>query len=577
MDAPQSSAAASCADFRLGEWLVQPSLGRISGVEGVVHLRPLLMELLLLLVRNPGRLVTKEEINRTLWGRRFLAESALTRLMAELRKNLGDDIESPRFIETIPKRGYRMIAAVSPERGEAPAPSIAVLPFADMAPGEGQEYFCDGLAEDLTNALTHLRGLRVIARTSAFAFKGKGVDVREIGRQLNVSAVLEGGVQRSADRLRVTVQLIDAADGCHLWSDRFDGVAGDVFAIQDEIAKAVVGALKLELLGADESRLLKRHTEDPEAYDLYLRGQYIFAKRTSEACAKALLCFERALERAPGYALASAALASCYCVSGFLGWLAPHTVFPKAKAAAQRALSADPTLAEAHAALGLAAWAYDWDWVEAETRFLRAEELSPSCALAHLNYATALATWARYDEALAKIEHAWALDPLSLVPQATAGWILLEARRYDEAIERCLKTLELDPDFSLANFHLGHAYYVIGRYREALNPLERAAPALPMSLGMLGCTWGKLGRRDKAEAILRQLERRSADRYITPLAFAFVYAGLEDTDAVLDWYEKAFDARDGIVTTFGVDPGLDWLRAEPRFQALLQRLHLPHQ
>jgi TolB-like protein len=269
------------ADFRLGEWLVQPSLDRISKGATVTHLRPRLMDLLVFLAQNAGRVVGKDEIIGTVWERRFLAESVLTRSVADLRRLLSDDAEEPRFIETVPKRGYRLIVPVleesSPAKSAVAYPSVAVLPFTNMTAGEDQQYFCDGLAEELTNALTRLRGLRVIARTSAFAFKGKAMDVRQIGRQLSVGAVVEGGVQRSADRLRITVQLIDATDGSHLWSDRFDRGASDIFAIQDEIARAVAAALSIRLLGDEETRLVRRHAQDLESHDLYLRGRYIAA------------------------------------------------------------------------------------------------------------------------------------------------------------------------------------------------------------------------------------------------------------------------------------------------------------
>ncbi len=567
------------SDFRLGEWLVQPSLDRISRGDAVLHLRPRLMDLLVFLARNAGRVVTKDEIIDSVWERRFIAESVLSRCVADLRQLLQDDIEKPRFIETIPKRGYRLIARVSwegePAKLVPPPPSIVVLPFADMSSGKDQEYFCDGLAEELTNALARLRGMRVVARTSAFAFKGKSVDVREIGRQLSVSAVLEGGIQRAADRLRITVQLINAADGCHLWSDRFDRAAGDVFAIQDEIAQSVAGALRIKLLADDEARLLRRHAQDAEAYDLYLKGRYISARRTADAYAEAIQCFEQALRKDPGNALAYAALAGCYCGSGFLGYLAPHSAFPKAKAAARKALELDPTLAEAHAALGWATWVYDWDWVEAESCFLRAEELSPSCALARFWHAMLLAAMARFDEAYAEIERAWELDPLSLVVQANVGGILLEARQYERAVERFLKTLEMDPDFVLANFHLGRTYYAMGRYEEALAPLEKAAPGFPMALAFVGAAWAKLGRRDKAEEILRELERLSAHRYVGPISFATVHKDLGDTDTALEWYEKAFDAREGVVPLLNVDPTVDCLRSDPRFRALLKRLKAP--
>jgi TolB-like protein/Tfp pilus assembly protein PilF len=566
--------AASGADFRLGEWLVQPTLGRISGAGGPVHLRPLLIELLELLARNPGRLVTKEEINRTVWGKRFLAESALTRLVAELRQILGDDIARPRFIETIPKRGYRLIAPVSLEGGAAMGPSVAVLPFTDMAQGKDQEYFCDGLAEELTNALTRLPGLRVIARTSAFSFKGKAVDVREIGRQLNVGAIVEGGVQRSADRLRVSVQVINAADGVHLWSERFDRRADDLFAIEDEIAQAVLAALSITLLGDEERGLIPRHTDDLEAHDLYLRGRYVAARRTPEAYAQAIRYFRQALTRDPGYSVAYASLGACYCGSGFVSYLAPGDAFPKAKAAAARALELDPTLAEAHATLGWAGWAYDWDWPTAEARFDRAEELSPSDGMARFWHAMMLAALGRFEEALVEIQRAWDLDPLSLAIQTNVGFVLYEARRYQEGVDRLLNVLEMDPRFGLANFHLGRTYQPMGKYEQSLAPLEIAAPAFPLALGILGRSWAVLGRRDKAQEILEQLVRLAAKQYVGPLAFSSVYFGLGDDDLALGWLEKGVDAHEGACALMGVDPCWDRYRSNSRFAELLGRLKL---
>ena len=566
--------AASGADLRLGEWLVQPTLGRISGAGGPVHLRPLLIELLELLARNPGRLVTKEEINRTVWGKRFLAESALTRLVAELRQILGDDIARPRFIETIPKRGYRLIAPVSLEGGAAMGPSVAVLPFTDMAQGKDQEYFCDGLAEELTNALTRLRGLRVIARTSAFSFKGKAVDVREIGRQLNVGAIVEGGVQRSADRLRVSVQVINAVDGGHLWSERFDRRADDLFAIEDEIAQAVLAALSIRLLGDEERGLIPRHTDDLEAHDLYLRGRYVAARRTPEAYAQAIRYFRQALTRDPGYSVAYASLGACYCGSGFVSYLAPGDAFPQAKAAAAKALELDPTLAEAHATLGWAGWAYDWDWPTAEARFHRAEELSPSDGMARFWHAMMLAALGRFEEALVEIQRAWDLDPLSLAIQTNVGFVLYEARRYQEAVDRLLNVLEMDPGFGLANFHLGRTYQAMGKYEQSLAPLEIAAPAFPLALGILGGSWAVLGRRDKAHEILEQLERLAAKQYVGPLAFSSVYFGLGDDDLALGWLEKGVDAHEGACALMGVDPCWDRYRSNSRFAELLGRLKL---
>ena len=569
----------ACAGFRLGEWLVEPRLGRISGTGGAVHLRPLLMDLLVLLERNRGRPVSKEEIRAAIWGRRFLAASALTRLIAELRSVLGDDVESPRFIETVPKRGYRLVPPVSPAGPGAGEParrlSIAVLPFADMTRERDQEYLCDGLAEELTNSLTCLGRLRVIARTSAFAFKGRAVDIREIGRALGVDTIVEGGIQRAADRLRVTVQLIDAATGGHLWSDHFDRCAGDIFAIEDEIAQAVVRGLKMNLLGEGEGRISRKHSRNPGAHDLYLWGRFLWGKRTPGAVAQAIQSLEQAVDMDAEYALAWAALSECYCTCAFLGFLAPQDAYPKAQRAARRALDLDPSLPEAHAVLAFAAATYDWEWLEAERGFLRAEAAGPSYAQARVWHSQVLAFVGRFEEAIAQIERAWDLDPLSPLVQATVANILILARRYEEAIERCRKTLEMDPDFVLAHFHLGRASMCAGRPADALPAFEKAAPGFPIAMGLLGGAWAIVGRRDKAEEILRRLESLSHQRYVGALPFVVLYAGPGDEEARLAYLTKVFDDHEGLAAIFNVDPSVDSLRPDPRFQALLARLRIP--
>jgi len=539
------------------------------------------MEFLVFLAQNTGRVVSKDEIIETVWERQFLAESVLTRSVADLRRLLRDDAEEPRFIETVPKRGYRLMVPVlgpsSPAKPAATCPSVAVLPFTNMTADKDEEYFCDGLAEELTNALTGLRGLRVIARTSAFAFKGKAVDVREIGRQLSVGAVVEGGVQRSGGRLRITVQLIETAEGGHLWSDRFDRGASDIFAIQDEITQAVVSALRIRLPGLEEPGLVRRHTRNLDAYDLYLRGRHMAARRTADSYAQAIRLFERASTLDPDYALAHAAAGACYCGSGFVAYLAPGDAFPKAKAAAARALELDPTLGEAHATLAWVSWAYDWEWLAAERYFQRAEELSPSDAITRFWHAMLLAALGRFEEARLEIQRAWDLDPLSLVIQTNVGFVLYEARQYEEAIARIQKVLEMDPAFALASFHLGRAYLACGRYEQAVAVLQDAAPRFPLALANLAVAWAGSGRRDKAQAILEELEGLRAKQYVGPLAFSVVHQALGYIDAELDWMEKAFDVHEAAITLFGVDPSVDRLLSNRRFTKLLLRLKLPGQ
>ena len=371
--------------FRVGDWLVEPSLNRVIRAGEVRHLRPRLMDLLVYLAGHAHQVVTKDQILDDVWGGRFVAESVLSRSVADLRQLLDDDAQEPRVIETISKRGYRLVAGVTrSEPGSAIGPhgpdgrpSLAILPFLDLAPARDYEYFCDGLAEELTNRLAHLHGLRVVARTSAFMFKGKVADVREIGRQLGVRAVLEGSVQRSGGRVRVTAQLIDVSDGCHRWSGRFDQASDDIFAIEDEIARTVVSELRVKLLGGTDARLTRRPATIPAAHDLYLRGRHHSARRNLEDLDRAIRCFEQAIELDPSYAAAYAGIAECCCVIGFVGFRRPMEVFPRARQEAKRALEIDPGLTGAHAVLAYETAMHEWDWETAERHFLQALDFSP--------------------------------------------------------------------------------------------------------------------------------------------------------------------------------------------------------
>jgi eukaryotic-like serine/threonine-protein kinase len=477
---------------------------------------------------------------------------------------------APRaFAELTPSSARRAaLAPASPDR-----PSIVVLPFLDFAAARDQEYFCDGLAEELTNRLTHLRGLRVVSRTSAFAFKGKSTDAREIGRQLDVGSLLEGSVQRAGDRVRVRVQLTNVSDGCQAWSERFDRPAGDIFAIEDEIAQAVVTALRVKLLGDAEERAVRGRATDPSSHDLYLRGRNHAARRSFEELERACRCFEQAVDIDPDYAAAHAGIAECQCVIGFIGAQPPRDVFRRGRAAAERALAIDPGLAEAHAVLGHELGMHEWRWEEAEGHFLRALELNPGYALTRTWYSHLLTASGRFDEAIAHTERACECDPLAPTVHMTLGLAFYYARDYERAVDRYLKVLAMDPSFGLARFHLGRAYLIQGRWGEAIEQFEAVAPAIPVALGTLASACRHAGLHERADRAVSELENLSLARYIDPLAWAA--ATSHDPEANHEWLRRAFDEHVGALPLLNAEPLMDALRSVPAYRALFDRLGLP--
>jgi TolB-like protein len=569
--------AADAHAFHVGDWLVEAALCRMSRGGPALHVRPRLIDLLVYLASNPGRVIGKDELLEHVWHGEFVVESVLARSVADLRRILDDEAATPRFIETIPKRGYRLIAPVRWPAGASrrDGPSIAVLPFSDLTAGGGQQYFCDGLVEELTTTLAGIPGLRVIARTSAFAFRDRPVDVREVGRQLDVKTVLEGAVQRADDRVRVTVQAIDTSDGSHIWSRRFDRPVASVFAIQDEIAQAVAAELEVEPRGGSDAALGRRRTIDAGADELYLRGRHLLQRRTAPALTAAAEYFGRAIERDPGHAPAHTGLAICHENLAFLGYVAPGDGFPKAMAAARRALQLDPVLAEPHAVLGLGLFVYAWQWDEAERALRRAIELGPSYALAHMAYSNVLAAVGRSRDAFAEAELAQDLDPLSPLACVVIAMRLGEARRFEGALEHLRATLAMNPEFGTVHLHLGRICCMLGRYDEAERHLRQAPAGFPLAIGLLGHVLARLGRRAEANEVLRQLARLSTERYVGAFPVALVHQGLGDLDTALEWYTKAFDAREGILIAAIVDPVTELLRSDPRFAPLVARMKLP--
>ena len=456
-----------------------------------------------------------------------------------------------------------------------PKNSIAVLPFTNMSADAENEYFCDGLAEELLNALSKIEDLKVAARTSAFSFKGKSKNISEIASALNVKTVLEGSVRRSDTRLRITAQLINAADGYHLWSERYDREMRDIFDIQDEITVTVVDALKVKLLGREKAVVLKRHTNSPEAYELYLRGLSYYVRWTGEFFHKAVECFDQAIKIDPGYAAAYAVMAECYTELSFFSsagdWM------PKAQQAARTALELDDALGEAHNALAVILMYYDHDFVGAEREFKEAIALDPANARFHNWYGWYLGLMGRFEEALKEMRYALDLDPLSELINFGIGAIYHWARQPERAIEYFQRILALNPSFSLAFWFLVDAYLAKGDLDSAVATIENSPIKRfdPVTLSTLGYAYAKAGNREKAEEIIADFERQLDRDNETPFYIAQVYLGLGDKERSLEWLERAVEAQSFWLFPLGRDPKFDPLRSEPRFNKLLERLNLP--
>ncbi len=456
-------------------------------------------------------------------------------------------------------------------------PSIAVLPFADLSPERDQEYFCDGIAEELINALTKVEKLKVASGSSAFQFKGKGHDVHEIGEKLKVKTVLEGSVRKAGNRLRIMAQLVNVVDGYHLWAEKYDCEIEDIFAIQDEIALTIVDRLRVKLLKDEKEKLVKRHTKDAEAYNLYLSGRYCWNKRTKEGFNKAIQYFERAIQKDSGFSLAYSGLADTYNLLGFYGFLSPGDTFPKAKAAASRALEIDDTIAEAYSSLGFANMYYDWNWEAAQSNFLKAIELGPGYPTAHHWYAEYLVVMGQMDKALGEAKLAFEFDPFSLVMNVLQGWVFYYSGWFDQAVEQFGKTLEMDPDFAPARLYLGLTYVQKAMFEEAIVEFRRAKELLGDTLLMdvaAGHAYASWGKREEIKKRMAELETMSAKRYVPPYYIAAMYVDTGDKDQSLAWLEKSYEGHDLWLSFIKVDPIWRDLRSDPRFKALLGKMGL---
>ena len=454
---------------------------------------------------------------------------------------------------------------------------VAVLPLANFSSDSRDDYFSDGMTEELISTLTRITGLGVIARTSMMKYKGGTKTIAEIGRELNVASILEGSVRKAGSKIRITVQLVDTTNEEPLWSQEYDRDLSDIFAIQGDVARQVASSLKMKILQPQDGAIKQRPTKDTGAYTLYLKGRYFWNDRTEESLRKAISLFKGALRRDKDYALAYTGLADSYASLALLELVPPKEAFPKAKSATLKALRTVPDLSEAHTSLGLIRFQYDRDWEEAEQEFRRAIQLNPGYAPAHLFFADYLKAMGRFDEALVEINKALNLDPLSLPVNTGLGHVLYLSRAYDKAIAQYRKTVELDPNYVQTHLWFGRPYLQKGLYGEAIAEVQKAVEISKhstISLAVLGHALAAAGNRKEALKIAETLRARAKRQYVPSYWIALIYVGLQDKDEAFSWLGRAYEERSSWLSWVKVEPRFDVLRSDPRFAAILRKMKL---
>jgi eukaryotic-like serine/threonine-protein kinase len=501
---------------------------------------------------------------------------ALARIVRRcLEKHVNDRFQSARDL-AFALESISDIQAAAPTAMKTDEKSIAVLPFEDLSADRSQQAFCEGMAAEIINALAAIGGLRVISRTSAVRCREKGLDISEIGAHLKVQTVLEGTVRRAGERLRITAQLVDTADGSQMWATRFDRGAGDIFDIQDEIAAAIVENLKVRLAGTG-APAVKRVTDNIEAYNLYLKGRYYWERRNQQFLKIAQDYFERAIAADPEYALAHAGIADCHTISALFGYCCGADVAALARASAARALELDPLLAEAHHAMGALHLWNDWDWTAADASLRRAAELNPRLAISISSRAAMLAWLRRGDEAIREARRGMNLEPDSALIAFIAGNVFFWLGRLDAALDLLNRAAELDPAAGFVHWDRTPVLSELGDHARAIAGVESAlAPGRPAFLvAALGRAYARAGRTNDAQQLLDELLRRRKQEYVAPLYVGDLYAALGDRQQACDWLERAYEDRNGYLPSLLITPAYDALRDEPRFNTLVRRLRLP--
>jgi adenylate cyclase len=579
-------ASRSARVFEFGDFRLDGGKRRLQRRDGTrLSLTPKAYETLAYLVEHAGTVLDKDELMRAVWPDTSVEENNLTQNISLLRRVLGEGRGDHNYLATVPSRGYQFVARVrvvapkAAHSGSTQETSIAVLPFVNVSGDPDYEYFGDGLAEELINALSRLEHMRVASRTSAFSFKGRQADVREIAGKLGVTLVLEGSLRRSGNRLRITAQLIDAGDGYHLWSERYDRDAEmrDIFEVQDEITLAIVDALKLKLTLVERSCVLKHHTKNVKAHELYLKGRFHLFRMTPSGIQSGMSYFQEAIRADPSDAHAQVGLAHAYRMCALSLEMPPDDVLPKARVAAEKAIDLDRTLAEAHAVLAFNIFWHEWLWKTAEKHFKRALELDQKSADTHWMFAPLCSNTGRHREALAEVALARELDPLSGLVNAMEGQFLLHAGRTDEAQVRLREALELDPNSRVAHLFAASAHIEKGLFTEAVAEARASgvlSPGSSQATTFEAYANAKLGRRVAARAALDQLLKLSRDRFVPPYHIAIIYNGLDETAEALTWLERGFEQRDPKMVFLKVEPKWKNLRDDPRFVRLLKGMNL---
>lgn len=602
----------------------------------VLKLEKIPMELLILLVERRDQLVGRDEIVDRLWGKDvFLdTERGINTAIRKIRLILGDDPDEPRFLQTVVGKGYRFVGpinvigaipVVAPPSASAtekatqpkgqrsgrhwamkasiaalvlfaalalafkyvdwsrwlprpPVHSIAVLPLKNLSGDPVDEYFADGMTDELITNLAKISALRVTSYTSVAKYKTTSKPLPQVAQELQVDAILEGSVLRAGDQVRITTQLIYAPRDQHLWAEEYQRYVRDVLFLQREVARDVAEQIRVTLTPNERNRLATAGAVDPAAYEAYLRGRSFWNQRSEASLLKAVDQFNKAIEIDAGYAPAYSGLADCYTTLGYLSYLDPLDAFPRARDAATKALELDPSLAEAHTSLAYYNLYHAWNWVEAENEFKKAIELNPNYATAHDWYSYYLVAMGRFDEAWKEVNRAHELDPLSVIISTDVGFNHFYRRNYDEAISQLRETLAISPKFPLAHLWLGRAYQQKKMYPEAIDEFNKTDDALPgwvVTIAGMGHAYGEWGHQSDARQVLVRLSQMAREKYVTPYGVALVYAGLGDKDQAFAWLNKAVVGRSHWLVWLNRDPRFDRLRSDPRFDDLKKRVGLP--